>query len=122
MATSTKRLIKEPGGIWLIGCGAPERTLVDAIKAQHQAFPDTSLTILIAPTQKAEAATADEIWVLDRYGLQGVLALIRRASWRRFHLVLQPWMTGDGAVPWLRFFIWPRPNWKCGDKSVKTRT
>lgn len=105
-----KRAVKE-GGVLLIGCGAPEGALADAIDAQLKAHPNVTLTVLILPTQKAESTDADEVWVLARYGFQGMLALIRRISWRRFDLVCQPWISGKGAVPWLKFFILPRPAW-----------
>ncbi len=106
MPKPAKRKIREPGGILLIGCGAPEACLRVAIEAQYD--KSDSLTVLILPHQSAEAVRADEIWYWQRLGFKGFLALIRRISWRRFDKIINPFPPHYG---FLRFFIWPRPVW-----------
>ena len=98
------RKIIEPGGILLVAVGLPAQDLTRvsaAVYAQAQ-----SLTVLIAADQRTAAFSADEIWVIDRLGLRGFLALIRRISWRHFEFVLD---ATAGRLWWLKYLIWPRP-------------
>ena len=102
-----KRAIVEPGGILLVTIGLNE---ADA-KAQieHLYTRSGSLTLLISADQTALSAYGDEVWVYGPLGFSGFLALIRRISWCHFEAVYQP---APKALPWLRFLIWPRPDWK----------
>ncbi|MDD9798381.1 MAG: hypothetical protein OXT03_04670 [Alphaproteobacteria bacterium] len=141
-----RRILHESGGIWLIGCGAPQGALNETLRAlqtkyqnnsvlnnsiqnnsiqnnsvpnssmlnnsiQNNFMPNNSVTVLIYPSQQKEASLADEVWVLGRGGFTGLLALIRRAAWRHFDIVIEPWKQ---AVPWLKYLIWPRPKWQYG--------
>ncbi len=98
--------------LWLIGCGATKGDLYPMITLLQQECVNTEITVLIYKNQHTEAQNSDEIWTLDSLGFQGILALLRRASWYQFDAVLEPWVI---AVPWLRFLILPRPKWYKGE-------
>jgi len=100
------RQVSEPGGVLLITLGMSLDEARAAIERHYAAA--SSLTLLIDPQQTALNALADEVWVYGPLGSAGFLALIRRISWRHFDAVFQPSLK---ALPWLRFFIWPRPPW-----------
>jgi len=104
---------REPGGIWMIVMGLPTAQ-VEAVLAQvRQQNPNQSITMLIDPQQKAAVTAVDEVWVFDRLGPSGLLALLRRASWRHFEQVYQfrdP--VGKVRHGWLKWLVWPRPNWR----------
>lgn len=102
-----RRPVREPGGVLLIGCGLTAEDLVAAAQALYPAAG--SLSILVASDQQNLPFPADEVWVFDRLGLRGFLALMRRISWRRFDLVVHPPAAHHG---WLRWLIWPRPRWQ----------
>jgi hypothetical protein len=100
----TSRTIVEPGGVLLLGVGVPAEDLARLSAAAHASAQ--SLTVLISADQQADTFLADEIWVIDRLGPRGFLALIRRISWRHFEFVLD---ATDGRLWWLKYLIWPRP-------------
>ena len=102
---SLVRRVSEPGGHLLVGLGAPQGALAEAIRKRRA---DTSLTVLINPAQQDEATSADEIWVCARLGPVGFFALVRRISWRRFERVEQ---FTTGSFGWLKYCVWPRPPW-----------
>lgn len=104
-------ILHESGGIWLIGCGAPQGALGEMLRALQTKYQNNSITVLIYPSQQKETDLADEVWVLDRFGFTGLLALIRRAAWRHFDIVIEPWKQ---AIPCLKYLIWPRPKWQYG--------
>ncbi|MGI9439159.1 MAG: hypothetical protein ACR2OK_05585 [Parvibaculales bacterium] len=100
------RAIKEPGGVLLIGVGLDDIALDAALR---EIYADaSSLTVLVDGQQQKRSLKADDIWVYSQLGLRGALALIRRIAWRRFDAVYQP---NPHHLPYLKFFIWPRPNW-----------
>lgn len=100
------RAIKEPGGVLLIGVGLDDIALDAALR---EIYADaSSLTVLVDGQQQKCSLKADDIWVYSQLGLRGALALIRRIAWRRFDAVYQP---NPRRLPYLKFFIWPRPNW-----------
>ena len=41
-----------------------------------------SVTVLAFPRQKNHVALADEVWWLERLGPFGLIAMLRRISWR----------------------------------------
>ena len=101
-----KRPIKEPGGVLLIGLGMSAAALAEAIEAL---YPDAvSLTVLADEANRKIAASADEVWIYAPLGLRGFMALMRRISWRRFEVVVQPQSTPH----WLKYLVWPRPRWQ----------
>lgn len=100
-----KRPIKEPGGALLIGLGLSADALRAAIQTLYPHY--SSLTVLIDPDNRAAAQEADEIWVYAPLGLRGFMALMRRISWRRFDIVVQP----HKRPHWLKYLVWPRPPW-----------
>jgi len=114
-----RKILHESGGIWLIGCGAPQGALGEMLGTlrttyENNSMPNNSMpsiTVLIYPSQQKEVSLADEVWVLDRFGFTGLLALIRRAAWRHFDIVIEPWKQ---AIPCLKYLIWPRPKWQYG--------
>ncbi len=107
MSLKNPRRVSEPGGVLLITLGM---NLDEARAAIDHHYPTaSSLTLLVGPQQTALSALADEVWVYGPLGAAGFLALIRRISWRHFDVVLQP---SSKVLPWLRFFIWPRPPWR----------
>ncbi len=109
MSLKPGRPVCEPGGVLLITMGLSLPEARAAIEQYYAAA--SSLTLLIDPRQTALSDLADEVWVYGPLGAAGFLALIRRISWRHFDMVLQP---SCEALPWLRFFIWPRPPWHSG--------
>lgn len=111
-----RRPIVEPGGGLLIAIGLTDEALGDWAEALYPQV--TSLSVLIGQEQQGVSIMADEKWVYGPLGLRGALALIRRISWRHFDRVYQP--AGSG-LPHLRHFIWPRPDWRCGQLLVDFR-
>jgi len=104
--------LREPGGLWLIVVGLPDHLIKGLLMQMRHQNPDQSITILIGPNQKLKAGLADEVWVFDRLGPSGFLALIRRASWRHFDQVYQGTITSAKPhLAWLKWMIWPRPKW-----------
>lgn len=109
-----REILHESGGIWLIACGAPQGALGEMLRTlqtQYESNSMPSITVLIYPSQKKETELADEVWVLGKSGFTGFLALIRRAAWRHFDIVIEPWKQ---AIPCLKYLIWPRPKWQYG--------
>lgn len=106
------RAVREPGGIWLIALGIEAEKLDPMIAALHAQNPAESVTVLVAQNHQNHARRADEVWVFDRLGFIGFLAMIRRASWRHFQAVYHH-VAEDGQKPagWLQWCIWPRPKW-----------
>jgi len=105
-AGQQKRPVRWPGGVLLVAVGlssAQVQTAIDRL-APHAA----SLTVLADGANAEAAQAADEVWVYQRLGLRGFLALIRRISWRHFESVYQP---SPAALPLLRYLVWPRPPW-----------
>ena len=117
MTGKAKRQVKEPGGILLIGVGM---ALADLDNALAQIYDKvSSVTVLVDVAQQKHKLKADEVWVYGALGLRGAMALIRRMSWRRFDTVYQP---QKQYLPYLRFFIWPRPPWViggAGDEAIR---
>jgi hypothetical protein len=71
-----------------------------------------SVTVLALPRQKNHLDLADEVWWLERLGPLGLIAMLRRISWRRFDAVYQPIETASrNGYSWLRLFVLPRPKW-----------
>ena len=103
--TQDKRPIQEPGGFLLIGLGMDRADLEKAIACLIPL--SSSLTVLVDGPAAHAARAADEIWVYGPLGLRGFMALMRRISWRRFEAVYQP----RPAPKWLKFLVWPRPDW-----------
>ncbi|MGB0343508.1 MAG: hypothetical protein ACPGGG_08750 [Parvibaculales bacterium] len=104
-----KKPVRWPGGVLLVAVGMSPvnmRMAIDQLSASLSAT--TSLTVLADAGNAACAHCADEVWVYQRLGLRGFLALIRRISWRHFDRVYQP---VPAALPVLRFLVWPRPPW-----------
>ncbi|MGC6475516.1 MAG: hypothetical protein ACON41_02630 [Parvibaculales bacterium] len=108
----SKRAVREPGGVWLIALGINAEKLDSMIGTLHAQYPEESVTVLVAQNQQSHARRADEIWVFDRLGFIGFLAMIRRASWRHFQGVYH-YVSDDGQkrAGWLKWCIWPRPKW-----------
>lgn len=102
----TSRPIIEPGGVLLLGVGVSGEDLARLSVAAYRQAP--SLTVLIGAAQQADEFSADEIWVIDRLGPRGLLALIRRISWRHFEFILD---ATEGQLWWLKYLIWPRPTY-----------
>jgi len=70
------------------------------------------VTVLALLRQKNYAVLADEVWWLDRLGPFGLIAMLRRISWRRFEAVYQPHQAANkNGYSWLKFFVLPRPMW-----------
>ncbi|MGC6471345.1 MAG: hypothetical protein ACON4W_00530 [Parvibaculales bacterium] len=108
----TLRRLAEPGGVWLIVLGLPEKTVAELVATAHKIHPNSSVTVLIEPQQKNAVAAADDVWVFNRLGPAGLLALLRRASWRHFDQVYQfVDLSGTLHHAWLKWFVWPRPAW-----------
>lgn len=99
-----RRQVLEPGGVLLVGIGLTEPELARLTAEMYPTYP--SLTVLVSAAQQSHGFDADEIWVIDRLGLRGFLALIRRISWRHFDLVID---ATAGQAWWLKYLIWPRP-------------
>ena len=110
------RPIVEPGGGLLIGIGLSDDALGEWAEALYPNV--TSLSVLIGQEQQRVKIMADEKWVYGPLGVRGALALIRRISWRHFDRVYQP--AGSG-LPYLRHFIWPRPDWQSGQLPIDFR-
>lgn len=106
------RRLREPGGIWLIVLGLPNSRVEELIRTACDMNPDNSVTVLIDPSQKSVIHAADEVWVFHKLGFAGLLALLRRASWRHFDRVYQ-FKNHGGTVhhSWLKWLVWPRPEW-----------
>ena len=100
----SSRPIVEPGGVLLLAVGVSDKELARLSAAAYRQAP--SLTVLISAAQQVTEFSADEIWVIDRLGPRGFLALIRRISWRHFEFVLD---ATEGQLWWLKYLIWPRP-------------
>lgn len=100
-----RRVVCEPGGVLIIGCGLVAGELAD--KTQHFYDQAASLTVLIDAAQQKSSFMADEVWCLDRLGLRGFFALIRRISWRRFDVIID---VSPQGMKWLTRLIWPRPS------------
>ena len=103
------RAIVEPGGVLVVGVGLARSqlaALLSSLYPQH-----SSLTLLLDGAQQNDGWQADEIWVYGPLGLRGAMALIRRISWRRFDLVVQP---EEARLGGLKYFVWPRPDWASG--------
>ncbi|MGC6511780.1 MAG: hypothetical protein ACON4J_03310 [Parvibaculales bacterium] len=110
--SESPRRLAEPGGIWLIVLGLPNDRVEELIRGVRGRFTDISITVLIEPQQKSAATAADEVWVFNRLGPAGLLALLRRASWRHFDRVYHfPDLSGTRRHAWLKWLIWPRPDW-----------
>ena len=106
LQSQNRRQVLEPGGVLLVTVGLDDDQARNAAQTLYQEAG--SLTLLIDPRQTSLAKWADEVWVYGPLGAAGFLALIRRISWRHFDGVFQP---PSKDLPWLRFFIWPRPTW-----------
>ncbi len=109
---SHSRRLKERGGLWLIVLGLSEISLKELLIAMRGQHPDQSITVLVDGGQNVDGVDADEIWVFDRMGMAGLLAMLRRASWRHFDRVYH--CAYQGSKPrciWLKWLIWPRPDW-----------
>lgn len=110
------RPVIEPGGVLLIGAGLSAADLtawVDVLYPQS-----VSLSVVIDARQQRVEIKADETFIYGSLGLRGALAFIRRISWRHFDTVIQPHGAG---LPYLRHFIWPRPDWQLGQYLVDFR-
>lgn len=107
-----RRIPQEPGGVLVILLDLPD-TEIDATLGRFLDNADiNSLTVLALPRQKNHLALADEVWWLERLGPLGLIALLRRISWRRFDAVYQPFETASrNGYSWLRLFVLPRPKW-----------
>lgn len=110
------RPIVEPGGALLIGLGLSQGALADWAAALYPHV--SSLSVLVSQDQQRLDIVADEKWVYGPLGARGALALIRRISWRHFDCVHQP---AGSALPHLRHFIWPRPDWRRGQLLIDFR-
>lgn len=100
----------ERGGtlLVLVGCPDHEWEQVEALLSRRT----QNITVLARADQQKTIMRypSVECWVIDRLGLRGFLALIRRISWRRFDRVIDPWPQAFG---FLRYWVWPRPHWFC---------
>jgi hypothetical protein len=88
---AAKKPVRWPGGVLLVAVGmspANMRTAIDQLSASLSAT--TSLTVLADAGNAACAHCADEVWVYQRLGLRGFLALIRRISWRHLTESISP--------------------------------
>lgn len=110
------RAVREPGGALLVGAGLSPHDLHGWCAALYPHV--ASLSVIIDTDQQREKINADEIWAYGPLGLRGSMAFIRRISWRHFDCVYQP--AGSG-LPYLRHFIWPRPDWQSGQFLVDFR-
>ena len=107
-----RRIPQEPGGILVILLDLPD-TEIDATLGRFLDNADiNSVTVLALPRQKNYLDLADEVWWLERLGPLGLIAMLRRISWRWFDAVYQPYETASrNGYSWLRLFVLPRPKW-----------
>ena len=110
--SAKRRIPKEPGGVLVILLDLPDAEIEATLTRFLDDANINSVTVLALPRQKNHVALADEVWWLERLGLLGLIAMLRRISWRRFEAVYQPHQAASrSGYSWLRFFVLPRPIW-----------
>ncbi len=110
--SAKRRIPKEPGGVLVILLDLPDTEIESTITRFLDDANINSVTVLAFPRQKNHVALADEVWWLERLGPFGLIAMLRRISWRRFEAVYQPHQAANrSGYSWLRFFVLPRPMW-----------
>ncbi len=106
--SAKRRILKEPGGVLVLLLDLPDTEIESTITRFLDDANINSVTVLALPRQKNHVALADEVWWLERLGPFGLIAMLRRISWRRFEAVYQPHQAANrSGYSWLRFSFCP---------------
>lgn len=109
---SARYVPQEPGGILLILLDLSDLEIKATLSRFAEDTEIKSVTVLAHPRQKNHLLQVNEVWWLDRLGPLGLIAMLRRISWRRFEAVYQPRQAGGkSGYAWIKFFVLPRPKW-----------